>query len=87
MLVASFFAADWIVRHFAIPPITLLRLRIGWTALGFMLLAELALAFSVRGLSLRNYLETRDSVAASVYCAALALFALMPLFVARRGPS
>lgn len=49
-----------------------------------MLLAELTLVLGLRGLTMREYLATRDPVAATVYSAMLLAFAVMPLLVARR---
>jgi hypothetical protein len=47
-------------------------------------LAELGLVSWVRGLSIDEYFATRDPVSGTAYYVALVLFAVMPLFVARR---
>jgi hypothetical protein len=39
----------------------------------------------LRGLSIGEYVAGRDPVSGTVYLVMLGLFALMPLFVARRG--
>ncbi|HVA00273.1 MAG TPA: hypothetical protein VMV34_01325 [Terriglobia bacterium] len=46
--------------------------------------AELTVVLALRGLTLREYLASRDPVAGSVYVIMLGIFAVMPLFVARR---
>jgi type IV secretory pathway TrbD component len=50
-----------------------------------LLAAEFTLVLWVRGMSLQNYLATRDPVSGNVYLATLAIFALMPLLVRRRS--
>ena len=84
MLVVIIFAARWIVSHLAVPSTSSARLRMGCIALGLLLIAEFTLVLGLRGVSIREYLANRDPVAGSVYYAALGLFGLMPLFVARR---
>ena len=83
MLAVTVLAARWIVRRFAVPLAASQRLGIGLVALGFLLLAELAVVLSLRGLTVAEYLATRDAVAGTVYLILLALFALMPLLVSR----
>jgi hypothetical protein len=39
----------------------------------------------VRGLTIREYIVSRDPVAGTVYIVMLGLFAIMPLLVARRS--
>ena len=78
MVVASFLAARWVVRRFAVPRRSRSRLAVGFMALGLLLLAELGVAFGVRGISLAEYVSGRDPVAGGAYVVALALFALMP---------
>jgi len=56
----------------------------GAVALGLLLAAEFALVIGLRELSLREYFATLDPVAGTVYYVLLGVFALMPLFVARR---
>ena len=83
MLTVSFFAARWVVRRFAVPPTWSGRLGMGLIALGLMLVAEFSLVLWLRGLSLREYLATRDRVSGTVYYVLLVVFALMPLLIAR----
>jgi hypothetical protein len=82
MLVIVILAAKWIVRDLAVPFTTSARLSMGCVALGFMLIAEFMFVVQLRGLSIHDYLASRDRLAAAAYYAALALFAFMPMFVA-----
>jgi type IV secretory pathway TrbD component len=56
----------------------------GGVALGLLLAAEFTLVLWLRGLSIDEYVASRDPVSATVYYVMLGVFALMPLFVARR---
>jgi len=83
MFVVSLVAARWIIRILAVPPTLSQRLTMGGIGLGLMLVAEFALVSWLRGLSLREYLATRDPVAGAVYYLSLVLFAILPLLLAR----
>ena len=84
MLVVTILAARRVVRHLAVPPMPSRRLGMGCVALCLMLIAEFTLVLSFRGLSISEYLATRDPVSGSVYYAMLGAFCIMPLLVARR---
>ena len=84
MLVITFVAARWIVRRLALPSTASIRLGMGSIALGLMLVAEFTLVLWLRGLSITEYLATRDPVSGTVYYMTLGVFAIMPLFVARK---
>lgn len=84
MLVVTIVAARWIVLHLAVPPAPSVLLGMGGFALCLLIFAEFGLVLWLRGLSIREYLATRDPVSGTVYYVALALFAIMPLFVARK---
>jgi hypothetical protein len=84
MLAVIFFAARWIVRRYAIPPVPSLRLATGFTAFALLLAAEFTLVLGLRGLTITEYLATRDPVSGTVYYASLGVFAVMPLLVERR---
>lgn len=84
MLVVTIIAARWVVCHFAIPSVASARLQMGGIGLALLLVAEFGLVLWIRGLSAREYLATRDPVSGTVYYLMLAVFAIMPLFVARR---
>jgi hypothetical protein len=87
MLMVMMVAARWIMCRLAVLPTRSSRLGMGGVALGLLLAAELMLVFWLRGLSLGAYVASRDPVSGTVYLLILAVFALMPLFVARRGAS
>ncbi len=84
MFVVILVAARWIVRRLALPSTVSIRLGMGSIALGLMLVAEFTLVLWLRGLSITEYLATRDPVSGTVYYAMLVVFAVMPLLVARR---
>ena len=84
MFVVTIFAARWIARHLALPPTVSIRLGVGSIALGLMLVAEFAFVLRLRGLSISEYLATRDPVSGTVYSLMLAVLAIMPLLVTRR---
>lgn len=84
MFVVTIAAARWEVRRLAVPSATSGRLGVGCIALGLLLVAESTFVLWLRGLSIREYLATRDPVSATVYYVMLLVFAIMPLLVARR---
>ncbi len=83
MFVITIVAARSIVRKLAVPPTPSSRFGMGGIGLGLMLIAEFTLVLWLRGLSIREYLTTRDPVAGTVYYAILGAFAPMRLLVAR----
>ena len=85
MLVVTIVAARWVIRRFAVPSTPASRLGMGCAALGLLLTAEFALVLRLRGLSIAEYLASRDPVSGTVYYAMLGLVAVMPLLVARRS--
>jgi hypothetical protein len=84
MFVVTILAARWIIRRLTVPPTPSRRLGMGCVALGLMLIAEFTLVLSLRGLSIREYLASRDPVPGTVYYAMLGVFCIMPFLVARR---
>jgi hypothetical protein len=84
MLVVSILAARWIVRRLAVPPKPSSRLGMGCVALGLMLVAEFTLVLWLRGLSISEYLASRDPVSGTVYYGMLGVFCIMPLLVSPR---
>lgn len=84
MLAVTILAARWIVRRLAVPSMPSSRLSMGLVALGLMLIAEFGFVLWLRGLSIKEYLATRDPVSGTVYYVMLGVFAIMPLLVARR---
>jgi hypothetical protein len=84
MLVVTIVAARWVVRHLSIPYVPSARLGMGGIGLALLLVAEFGLVLWLRGISIREYLATRDPVSGAVYYLLLGVFAIMPLIVARR---
>jgi hypothetical protein len=84
MFVVIVLAARWTVRRLAVPSTPLHRLGMGVVALALLLVAELTLVLWLQGLSIREYLASRDPVSGMVYSVLLGVFAIMPLLVARR---
>ena len=83
MFVVVLFSARFIIRRFALPTATSVRLGVGLVALGLLLTAELFLAVALQSRSLGEYIASRDRVSGSVYLAMLVLFSVMPLILAR----
>jgi hypothetical protein len=83
MLAVTILAALWIVRRLAVPSVPSRRLGMGLVALGLMLVAEFGFVLWLRGLSIKEYLATRDPVSGTVYYVLLGVFAIMPLLVGR----
>ncbi|QLQ24686.1 MAG: hypothetical protein HZT41_07315 [Dechloromonas sp.] len=83
MFAVVVFAARFVMRRFAVPLSIPARLGAGLLALALLLAAELLLAVVLQERSLADYIASRDPVSGSVYLAMLALFALMPVLVAR----
>ena len=84
MLAVVIVAARWIMRRLAVPYKLSVRLGMGCVALGLLLVAEFALVRWLRGLTIGDYLASRDPVSGTVYYLTLVVFAIMPLIVARR---
>lgn len=87
MLVVVVSAARFIVRRFTLPAAAPVRLGAGFLALVLLLSAELLLAVALQDRSLGDYIASRDPVSGAVYLAMLALFAAMPLLIARTRPA
>jgi hypothetical protein len=83
MFVAIVVSARLIIRHFSLPANVLARLGAGFLALGLLVAAEVLLAVALQDRTLGEYVASRDSVSGIVYLAMLALFAVMPLVLAR----
>ena len=84
MLVVTIVTARWMVLRLAVPSTPSPRLGMGCIALALLLVAEFGLVLWLRGLSISEYLTTRDPVSGTVYYVMLGVFAIMPLLVARR---
>ncbi|MGB7413922.1 MAG: hypothetical protein WA902_06915 [Thermosynechococcaceae cyanobacterium] len=85
MLVAIILAARWVVQRLTIPARRWVRLGMGMTALSLLLSAEMGLVLWLRGISIQEYLTSRDPVSGSVYLLLLGVFAAMPLLISARA--
>jgi hypothetical protein len=83
MLVVTILAARWVVRRHSLPPRPAIRLGVGLVALAFLLIAEFTLVLGIEGLTIREYIASRDPAAGTVYVILLGIFAAMPMRVAR----
>ncbi len=84
MLVVTIAAAWWTVRRLAVPSTRSRRLGMGCIALGLLLVSEFTLVLGLQGITIRDYLSTRDPVSGTVYYVMLGVFGIMPLLVARK---
>lgn len=84
MLLVSIFSARGIVQRFALPPTLVARVGMGLIALTLLLTLEFTLVLWLRQISISEYFETSDPVSGAVYYFMLLLFALLPLWVARK---
>lgn len=85
MLAVVVLAARFVSRRFALPGGAAARLGTGLLALTLLLAAEVLLAVTLQDRSLAAYIASRDPISGSVYLLMLALYAAMPLVLAR-GP-
>jgi hypothetical protein len=84
MLLVIYFAARWIVRRQTPPPSPAARFAIGLLALALLLCTEFSVVLWLQGLTIAQAIANRDPVSGSAYALSLALFAAMPLLVARK---
>ena len=79
MLIAIALSARWIMQRFATPASFFTKLGMGLIALGLLLSAEFSIVLWLRGLTIEQYITSRDPVSGTVYLLLLGLFATMPL--------
>jgi hypothetical protein len=82
ILAVSFVTARWLLRRRP-GASTSFRLGMGGIALLFMLTAEFGFVLALRGMSIADYLATRDAVSGTAYYLALLVFAALPLLTGR----
>jgi hypothetical protein len=82
MLAVIYFAARFVVRHHPFLG-TGGQIGTGLVALALLLLAEFTFVLGLRGLSLAEYLESRDPVAFAAYVLSLLLYGAMPRLLGR----
>lgn len=83
MFVAIVMSARFIIGRFNLPANAFARLGAGFLALGLLIAAEVLLAVALQDRTPGEYVASRDPVSGIVYLAMLALFAVMPLVLAR----
>ena len=84
MLAVVYISAKYVVSK--IPPVEpkLLYLMMGISALALLLVFEFTLVLGLQGISLAQYLESRDELAFGAYLISLIIFALMPLLISKK---
>lgn len=85
MLTACFLAARWVCRRFAMPARASPRVIMGLLAMVLLLTAEFGLVLSLRGMTVAEYLATRDPVSGTAYYLAVAVFGALPWWLGRRS--
>ncbi|AZR81810.1 hypothetical protein [Thiomicrospira sp. S5] len=85
MLAVVYFSARyWVIRAQAQPkPVNFFGM--GWVALGMLLTLELTLVLGLRGLTVSEYLATRDWVSGSAYVVSLLVFAFLPKWLSLKS--
>jgi ABC-type uncharacterized transport system permease subunit len=84
MLFLAIVSAKWIIDVLAVPSALSTRVVMGCIALVLMLVGEFTLVLWVRGMSIREYFQTRDPVSGAAYYVMLGVFAILPILVARK---
>lgn len=84
VLLATIIGARWIVDRFTLPPLPGIRLGVGLVALMLLLIAEGTVILPLHGLSVSEYLATRDSVVGVAPLSALGVLTVMPFLVGYR---
>lgn len=82
MLAVIVAAARWVVRH-KLDGRQSSALSVGFVAIGFVLLTDLAVGIWLRGMSATEVFLNRDPVSGAAYYAALLFFAVMPAIIVR----
>ncbi len=83
ILVVTILAARWVIQYLSVPFTFSGRLGMGFLGLGLMLFAEFTFVLWIRGVSVKDYLKTRDRISGAVYYLMLVVFAVMPVIVQR----
>jgi hypothetical protein len=85
MLLATVLAGRWVGGHLRSGYGACARLAIGALAAGLVLLADLGVGVGLRGMTMAEVFGGRDPVSGAVYYALVALMALAPWALARKG--
>lgn len=84
MLLVVILSARFVVRRFRLDSTLATRLQVGLIALALLLAVEFSVVLALRGLTIGDYIATRDPIAGSAYAIMLVLFGLMPSLIDRR---
>ena len=84
VLLATIIGARWVVDRFILPPLPGVRLGIGLVALILVVIAEWTVILPLHGLSVSEYLATKDSVVGIAPLGALGVLTVMPFLVGYR---
>jgi len=77
-------AARWIVRRLAVPHEPASRLAVGFVALSLLLTVEFTVVLWLQGLTMQEYIASRDRISGAAYLVMLGVFAVMPLLAGPR---
>lgn len=84
MLLVVILSARFVVRRFRLDSTLATRLQVGLIALALLLAVEFSVVLALRGLTIGDYIATRDPIAGSAYAIMLVLFGIMPSLIDRR---
>ena len=87
MLVVIVLAARWVARRLVTTGTPAQLVAVGCVALGLLLACEFTVVLWLRGLTVPEYMASRDPIAGVVYAVMLVVFAIMPLLLAPRQSS
>lgn len=85
MLTACYLSARWVCRRFTMPARASPRAIMGLLAMALLLTAEFGLVLPLRGMTVAEYLATRDPVSGTAYYVAVAAFGALPWWLMRRA--
>jgi hypothetical protein len=83
MIMAIYYSARYIVNRYSVIKGLFDYIYIGIFALLMLLILELTLVLGLRGISLEQYLSSRDPISGGVYLLSLFIYMLMPLIIAK----
>jgi hypothetical protein len=84
MLVVIILASQWVIQYLSVPFTFSSRLGMGFLGLGLMVAAEFTFVLWIRGISVKEYLKSRDRISGMVYYVMLVVFAVMPTILGRQ---
>ena len=84
MTIISYLAAVFVIQKFSISTF-LSGLIVGLVGLILMLVLEFTVVLSLQGLSVGEYLNSRDTLSGYAYALSLALYAIFPAFITFKG--